>query len=102
MAAHAGEHSSCTWVEKRPQAVGLDRGESAHLLEKELTTWRLWPRECLKRLLVSLAFVRCDSGVEAVEFDNDRPLLQSGFVGLNLARGPGHKTPAERLNGWPC
>ena len=58
--------------------------------------------ECLKRLLVSLTFVRCNSGVKTVEFDNNCPLLQSGFVGLNLAREPGQKTPAERLNGWPC
>jgi hypothetical protein len=51
--------------------------------------------ECLKRLLVSLAFVSRQRDVIAVELDNDSPLLQSGFVGLNLARGPGQKAPAE-------
>ena len=44
--------------------------------------------ECLKRLLVSLAFVSRQCDVTAVEFDDDGPLRQSGFVGLNLARPP--------------
>src|SRR5262249_4586074 len=43
--------------------------------------------ECLKRLLVRLAFVSRPGDVKAVEFDKDRRLLQSGFVGLHLARG---------------
>src|SRR5215831_11318688 len=51
--------------------------------------------ECLKRLLVSLAFVSRPGDVIAVEFDKDRRLLQSGFVGLHLARGHGQKAPAE-------
>ena len=51
--------------------------------------------ECLKRLLVSLAFVSRQCDVIAVEFDDDGPLRQSGFVGLNLARGRGQKAPAE-------
>jgi hypothetical protein len=46
-------------------------------------------------LFVSLAFVSRQRDVIAVEFDNDSPLLQSGFVGLNLARGAGQKVPAE-------
>jgi hypothetical protein len=45
--------------------------------------------------LVSLAFVSRQRDVIAVEFDNDSQLLQSGFVGLNLARGRGQKAPAE-------
>ena len=45
--------------------------------------------ECLKRLLVSLAFVSCQRGVIVVEFDNDSAKPQSGFMGLNLTRGPG-------------
>src|SRR5262245_54879385 len=51
--------------------------------------------ECLKRLLVSLAFVSRPGDVIAVEFDKDRRLLQSGFVGLHLARGHRQKAPAE-------
>jgi hypothetical protein len=51
--------------------------------------------ECLKRFLVSLAFVSREGNLVAVEFDKYRPLLQFGFVNLNLARGPGQKTPAE-------
>src|SRR5262245_45339424 len=51
--------------------------------------------ECLKRLLVSLAFVSRPGDVIAVEFDKDRRLLQSGFVGLHLAGGHGQKAPAE-------
>ncbi len=47
--------------------------------------------ECQKCLLVSLAFVSRQRDIIAVEFDDDRPLFQSGFVGLNLARGPGQK-----------
>src|SRR6516162_4411814 len=35
--------------------------------------------ECLKRLLVSLAFVCRPGDVIAVEFDKDRRLLQAGF-----------------------
>jgi hypothetical protein len=45
--------------------------------------------ECLKRLSVSLAFVCRQGDFIAVEFDKYRPQPQSGFVGLNLARGPG-------------
>ena len=45
--------------------------------------------ERLKRLSVSLAFVSRQCDLIAVEFDQDRPLPQSGFVGLNLARGAG-------------
>jgi hypothetical protein len=41
--------------------------------------------ECLKRLLVGLAFVSRQRNVVTVEFNNDGPLLQSSFVGLNLA-----------------
>src|SRR6516162_2867300 len=51
--------------------------------------------ECLKRLLVSLAFVSRPGDVIAVEFDQDRRLLQAGFVGLHRARGYGQKAPAE-------
>src|SRR5215831_7067037 len=51
--------------------------------------------ECLKRLLVSLAFVSRPGDVIAVEFDKDRRLQQSGFVDLHLARGHGQKAPAE-------
>jgi hypothetical protein len=51
--------------------------------------------ECLKRLLVSLAFVRHQRDDITVEFDNDSPLLHFGFVGLHLARGPGQKATAE-------
>lgn len=51
--------------------------------------------ECLKRLLVGVTFVGCQRDVIAVEFDNDCPLLQSGFVGLNLARGPSQNATAE-------
>ena len=51
--------------------------------------------ECLKRLLVSLAFVGRQRDIIAVEFNNDSPQLQSGFVGLNLARGPGQKASAR-------
>jgi len=58
--------------------------------------------ECLKRLLVSHAFVSRPRDVVAVEFDNDSPLLSSGYVGLNLARGPGQKAPAECLNRRHC
>jgi hypothetical protein len=46
-------------------------------------------------LLVSRAFVRRAGDVIAVEFDNDRRLLQSDFVGLQLARRHGQKAPAE-------
>src|SRR5262252_8082770 len=49
--------------------------------------------ECLKRLLVSLAFVSRPGDVIAVEFDKNGRLLQSGFVDLHLARGHGQKTP---------
>src|SRR5262249_26773843 len=49
----------------------------------------------LKRLLVSLAFVSRQRGVITVEFDNDRPLLQSRFAGLNLACGLGQKASPE-------
>jgi len=45
--------------------------------------------ECLKRLLVSLTSVSRQRDVIAVEFDNDSPLRQPCFLGLNLARGPG-------------
>jgi len=45
--------------------------------------------ECLKCFLVSLAFVGREGDIIAVEFDNDGPQLQPGFVGLNLARGFG-------------
>src|SRR5262249_55700323 len=51
--------------------------------------------ECLKRLLVSLAFVSRPGDVIAVEFDKDRRLLQSSLVGLHLARGHGQKARAE-------
>ena len=51
--------------------------------------------ECLKRLFVSLGFVSGAGDVVAVEFDKDRPLLQSGFVNLHLAHGPCQKAPPE-------
>ena len=51
--------------------------------------------ERVKRLLISLAFVSRQRGVIAFEFDNDSPLLQSSFVGLNLARAASQKVPAE-------
>jgi len=51
--------------------------------------------ESLKRLFVSLTFVGRQRDIVAVEFDNHSPQLQSGFVGLNLARGPGQKAPAK-------
>src|SRR6516165_7980753 len=51
--------------------------------------------ECLKRLLVSLAFVSRPGDVIAVEFDKDRRLHQSGFVDLHLARGHGQKARSE-------
>jgi hypothetical protein len=51
--------------------------------------------ECLKRLLVRLAFMSREGDLIAVEFDENRPLLQSGFVGLNLARGSGQQARAE-------
>ena len=54
--------------------------------------------ECLKSLLVSIAFMSGEGNLVAVEFDKYRPQRQSGLVGLNLARGSGQKVPAERLN----
>ena len=51
--------------------------------------------ECLKRLLICLAFMSREGNFVAVEFDKYRPQLQSGLVGLNLARGPGQKPSAE-------
>jgi hypothetical protein len=51
--------------------------------------------ECLKRLLVRLAFVSRESDIIAVEFDNHSSLLQPGFVRLHLTRGSGQKVPAE-------
>src|SRR5262245_35366897 len=39
--------------------------------------------ECLKCLLVSLAFVGCEGDFVAVEFYENRSQLQSGLVGLN-------------------
>src|SRR5262245_59859883 len=51
--------------------------------------------ECLKRLLVSLAFVSRPGDLIAVEFHKDRALLQSGFVDLHLARGRGQKARPE-------
>ena len=51
--------------------------------------------ERLKRLLVSLAFVSRQRDVITVKFNDDRPLLQSSFMGLNLACGQGQKASAE-------
>src|ERR1041385_698388 len=51
--------------------------------------------ECLKRFLVSLAFVSRKRDIVAVELDDDSPLLQSGFEGMHLARRQGQKAPAE-------
>jgi|HubBroStandDraft_6_1064221.scaffolds.fasta_scaffold1409671_1 hypothetical protein len=56
--------------------------------------------ELLRCLLVSLSLLRRESNIIAVDFDKNCPLLQSGFVGLNLAGGPGQKTPTEGLNRW--
>ena len=53
--------------------------------------------ESLKRLPVSFALVSRQRGVIAVKFYNDRSLLQSSLVGLNLARGHGQEAPAECL-----
>ena len=50
--------------------------------------------ECLKRLLVRLAFVCRERDIIAIKFDDDSPLLQSSLVGLNLACGQGQKASA--------
>ncbi len=49
--------------------------------------------ESLKSLLVSIAFMSREGNLVAVELDKYRPQRQSGFVGLNLARGPVKKRP---------
>src|SRR5262245_51566965 len=54
--------------------------------------------ECPKRLLVSLAFMRCHGGFIAVEFDDNSPQRQSSFVSLNLARGSDQEATAKSLN----
>jgi hypothetical protein len=49
----------------------------------------------LERLFVSLALASRQRNFITVEFDNDSPLLQSGFMGLNLAVGRRQKAAAE-------
>ena len=51
--------------------------------------------KCLKRPLISLALVGRESTIITVEFDNNRPLLQPGLVGLNLTGGSGQKAAVE-------
>ena len=51
--------------------------------------------ECLKRFLVCVAFVSCEGTIVGIELDQNRTFLQSGFMSLNLARGPGQKASAE-------
>ena len=51
--------------------------------------------EGLKRFPISLALMRREGGFMALELDEYRPLLQSGFVGLNLARRHGQEAPTE-------
>jgi len=51
--------------------------------------------QCLKRLLVTLAFVSCQRDLIAVELDKYRPQLQPGFVSADLARGTGQQTCPE-------
>jgi hypothetical protein len=49
----------------------------------------------LKCFLVSGAFMCRQRDIITVEFDKDRSLLQSGFMGLNLTGGPSQKAPSE-------
>jgi hypothetical protein len=51
--------------------------------------------ERLKRILVSFAFVSRQRNVIAVKLHNDRPLLQSSFVGFNVAGGHSQEARAE-------
>src|SRR5215831_4086931 len=58
--------------------------------------------EGLKRLPISLALMRREGDCVALELDEYHPLLQSGFVGLDLARRHGQEAPAERLDRRNC
>ena len=50
---------------------------------------------------IRMAFIRGKGVLAALKFDQDRPLRQSGFAGLNLADEPGQKASAERLESRP-
>ena len=54
--------------------------------------------ECPKRVFVNLAFVGRERNLIAVELDENRRLLQSGFVRVNLACEASQKAAAEALN----
>ena len=67
------------------RAVGIEAPSRALLRSRALEV-----------LSCNLGFVGRQRDVIAVEFGHDRPLLQSGFMRLNLARGP-RSTPELKV-----